>query len=94
MTKHEKTLCLLLTVLWLPAAGIAAETVTVTNQPTVAQETQPKSGSGTTSSASKEKAGKKSDVQSRGLFKKKKKKQKDASAAHSQPSEKTDPPTQ
>jgi hypothetical protein len=89
MKFHGISLLLIFTVLWLPAASIAGDVA----QSPATQGTQPQSGS----PASKEKTAKKpnqDDVKSRGLFKKKKKKQKGGSAAHSQPSEKTDSPTQ
>jgi hypothetical protein len=89
------SLWLVVAFLGLRAAAIATEVGPIGNQPTVSQEAKPQSSTaqgGT--SASREKAGNKSnqDVKSRGLFKKKKKKQKGGAASHSQPAEQADAP--
>jgi hypothetical protein len=88
---HEVSLWLVVLVFALPAAVVATEAPPIGNQPTVIQEPAPTTTQGGTS-ASREKAGKKSnqDVESRGLFKKKKKKKKGGAAGHSQPSESGD----
>jgi hypothetical protein len=92
---HEISLWLVIVLLGMPAAVIATEVGPIGNQPTASQEAKPQSSTaqgGT--SATREKAGKKSnqDVKSRGLFKKKKKKQKSGAASHSQPAEQADAP--
>ena len=96
--RYRVALYFVLALLWLPAAAFPGDTGRNSNQAAVDQETRSHGASTSgTSSASKEKASKKSnenDVQSRGIFQKKKKKQVGGSAGHSQPAEKTDPPTQ
>jgi hypothetical protein len=92
--RNRLSLYVVSAMLGLPAAAFPGEAGPASNQAAGGQETRAQSPSTPgTSSASKEKAPKKSNenaVQSRGLFQKKKKKQKGGSAGHSQASEQTD----
>ena len=77
----------MLTMLWLPAAGTAGNTA---KQSAGKQDAQSSAASGARSETDASKKPDQGNVQSRGLFSKKKKKQVGGSAGHSQPAEQTD----